>query len=270
MSTWNSVPQPEPPGYGPLNCCRFLCRWLLMAAVIYGLLAVMLAVRAFEWPWGRPVSPRITQLACRLCLKIIGLKLRIKGAPMPAQGAVVSNHVSWLDIFVSNSAQRIVFVSKSEVADWTGIGFLAKATGAVFVKRDPRQALRQRDEFIRRISRGERLLFFPEGTSTDGLRVLPFKPTLFAALFSAGVKDSLKVQPVTIRYRPRPEQNPAFYGFWGDAGFGASLFKVLSEPRNGEADLIFHDPVRASDFADRKQLAAYCEKKVREGLAAAD
>ena len=269
MTAWESASQPEPPRYSLLNCLLFLLRWIPMAVVIYGLLAVLLAVRAIEWPWGRSVSPNITMLACRCCLRIIGLRLDVSGRPMSANGAAVSNHVSWLDIFVSNSAQNVVFVAKSEVAQWAGIGVLAKAAGTVFVERDPRQALKQRHEFVRRLSRGEKLLFFPEGTSTDGLRVLAFKPTLFAAFFAEEVAENLQVQPVTIRYRPRPEQNAAFYGFWGDESFVPSLFKVLSARRNGAVDLIFHDPVSVSGFSGRKELAAYCEAKVREGLNAA-
>ena len=178
------------------------------------------------------------------------------------------NHVTWIDIFSFNAVQRIIFVAKTEVAEWTGIGILAKATGTVFVERNPRRALRQRDEFVTRLARGDKLLFFPEGTSTDGLRVLPFKPTLFAAFFAEELKDRLKVQPVTVRYRPRKDQDPAFYGFWGEMGFGESMLKVLSAPRNGDVDVIFHEPVRVAGFAHRKDLAAYCEGKVREGLQA--
>ena len=269
MSDWDPAILPETPEYGAMHHIRFTIRWLLLAVVIYGLFAVFLLVRALEWPWGRPVTPSITRLACRGGLIMIGLKLRVLGRPMTGRGALVANHVTWIDIFSFNAVQRMIFVAKTEVAGWTGIGFLAKATGTVFVERNPRRALQQRDEFVRRLAHGDKLLFFPEGTSTDGLRVLPFKPTLFAAFFADELKDQLKVQPVTVRYRPPNDQDPSFYGFWGEMGFGENMLKVLSSPRNGDVDVIFHEPVRVAGFSHRKDLAAYCEGKVREGLQAA-
>ncbi len=271
MIRWDLSPLPEVPRYGPLNYLLFFMRGSLMTLVIMGFLIPLLALRAAELPWGRNrISPYMTQMACRLCLRIVGITLHRKGSPMKEAGAIVSNHSSWLDIFVSNSLQNIVFVSKEEVADWIGVGFLAKATGVLFVKRERREALRQRDEFVRRLARGDRLLFFPEGTSTDGLRVLSFKTTLFAALFAESLAGKVYVQPMTIRYRPAPGQHPAFYGFWGDMEFTVSLFKVLATPRNGDVDLTFHDAVRISDFADRKELAHHCEMKVRAGLESRD
>ena len=258
MNVWNAEPQPKPPHYGPLNFSLFILRGIPLAIVIYGLLIFFLMIRVFEWPWGRPISPTVTKAACWCALKIIGLKLHMIGKPMSGRGAVVSNHSSWLDIFVCNSVQRIVFVAKSELAKWTGI----------FVKRVPRESLRQRDEMVQRIANGERLLFFPEGTSTDGMRVLPFKPTLFAAFFAPELPVDFRVQPMTVRYRARPEQGASFYGFWGEAGFAASLFKVLSSKRNGDVDVIFHEPVFVSYFSDRKQLASHCETTVRGGLTA--
>ena len=268
MNGWDPGILPETAKYGPLHFIRFAVRWVLLALIVYGLFAVFLLVRLVEWPWGRPVTPSITRLACFGSLIIIGLKLRVLGRPFAGRGVIVANHVTWIDIFSFNAVQRIVFVAKSEVASWTGIGILARATGTVFVERNPRRALQQRDEFVMRLARGDKLLFFPEGTSTDGLRVLPFKPTLFAAFFAEELKDRLMVQPVTVRYRPRQEQDPAFYGFWGEMGLGESMFKVLSAPRNGNVDVVFHDPVSVADFAHRKDLAVYCEEKVREGLRA--
>jgi lyso-ornithine lipid O-acyltransferase len=97
---------------------------------------------------------------------------------MQHKGALVANHASWLDIFTLNACDRIYFVSKSEVAGWPGIGWLARATGTVFINRQGREAQMQKLLFEARLRAGHRLLFFPEGTSTDGQRVLDFKSTL--------------------------------------------------------------------------------------------
>lgn len=237
-----------------------------MGVVIYGLLILLFIVRVFEWPWGRPISPFIVTTASRLSLIIMGINLTVKGRPLSSHGAIVSNHIGWLDIFVCSSAQRAVFVAKSEVANWIGIGILAKATGTIFLDRNPRHALRQKIELTNRMSSGDQLLFFPEGTSTDGLRVLNFNPTLFSVLFSPELGEGIEVQPMTIRYLPLPSQDAAFYGYWGSISFFSSLFKVLSAPRNGKVELVCHSPVRVADFSNRKELALYCESKVRQGL----
>ena len=74
-------------------------------------------------------EPYITQVVCRGAFVVMGIRRTVKGEPMRHRGAVVANHTSWLDIFTLNAAQRIYFVSKSEVEGWPGIGWLARATG---------------------------------------------------------------------------------------------------------------------------------------------
>ncbi|MCY3879661.1 MAG: lysophospholipid acyltransferase family protein [Rhodobacteraceae bacterium] len=251
---------------GFIRWIRFLFRWLFMAIVIYGLLVLFLIIRLFEWPWGRPLTPGITQLACKASLRIMGLKSIQLGYPMQGGGIIVANHIGWLDIFTLNAATRLIFVAKSEVAGWPGIGILAKATGAVFVERDPKRALRQHVEFRQRLAVGDRLVFFPEGTSTDGRRVLAFKSTLFAACFGTGAGPQIQLQPVTLSYWNRRGEHSGDYAYWGEIGFGESLFSVLSKPGGGSARIEFHQPVDLRDFTDRKQLAAHCENIVRAGL----
>lgn len=266
MTRWDEAPPPHPHHHGVLNYLRILVRLLALVFVIYGLLLVFLVIRLLEWPWGRPVSPSITQFVCRLSLMIIGIRLKIKGQRMTSHGVMVSNHVSWLDIFVNNSQQRVVFVAKNEISKWFGIAILAKATGTVFIKREPRQAAKQRQMIVHRLLQGQELFLFPEGTSTDGLRVLKFKPTLFAAFFAPELKENLQIQPITLCYQPPPHQPPAFYGFWGDETFFSSFLKVLSAHGKGSVDYIYHPPIRIADFSDRKDLALACETQIRNAM----
>ena len=91
----------------------------------------------------------------------------------------------------------------TEVANWPGIGWLARATGTVFIQRNALQARKQKVVFTERLQVGHKLLFFPEGTSTDSLRVLPFKSSLFAAFFEMNVPQDLFIQPVTVIYHAR-------------------------------------------------------------------
>jgi 1-acyl-sn-glycerol-3-phosphate acyltransferase len=183
---------------------------------------------------------------------------------MTGHGALVANHASWLDIFALNSRGPVYFVSKSEVARWPGIGLLARGTGTVFIDRDRRQARAQTNLFRERLAAGHRLLFFPEGTSTDGHRVLPFKTTLFAAFFDHSA--DLSIQPVSVAYHAPPGASPRHYGWWGEMPFTAHLLATLAAERQGGIGIVFHDPVRIADFPDRKALARHLEDRVRAGV----
>ncbi|MDD8023749.1 MAG: lysophospholipid acyltransferase family protein [Paracoccaceae bacterium] len=269
MSTWAGPPAPAPRPIGLRGGLRALRRGLVLGTVTYGGMLALLAVRLVEAPIhgkARPWTPRITRVICRTAFPVMGIRYRVTGQPMQHFGAVVANHGSWLDIFALNACQQIYFVSKSEVARWPGIGWLARATGTVFIKRDPREAKAQQQVFEDRIRAGHHLLFFPEGTSTDARRVLPFKTTLFAAFYSHGLDKVMQIQPVTVVYRAPEGEDPRFYGWWGDMSFGPHLLKVLAAPRQGSVEIVFHDPQDVAAFASRKALAAACEAQVRAGL----
>jgi 1-acyl-sn-glycerol-3-phosphate acyltransferase len=146
------------------------------------------------------------------------------------------------------------------------IGFVARAVGTVFIRRRMLDANSQVAVILQRISQGDRLLFFPEGTSTDGRRVLPFKSTLFAAFFDDDLKDRLWVQPVTLSYRAPAGSDPRFYAWWGDTGFGEHLVAIMARAETGSVQATFHKPLRVSDFKDRKVLAKQTEQTVRGAL----
>lgn len=267
--SWTSGDEPEPAAPGLSGRLRFWARALPAGTMIFGGLGLLLVLRVFERLFcgvHRPVTGRLVQLVCRGFYRIIGMEFRVTGRPMAEGGAVVANHASWLDIFTLNAAKRIYFVSKAEVAGWFGIGWLARATGTIFIRRDRREAQAQTGIFRERLAAGHTLLFFPEGTSTDGMRVLPFKTTLFAAFFEPALRDTLYVQPVTVVYHAPAGEDPRFYGWWGDMSFGAALVKVLSHRRQGHVEVIWHPPLRVADFADRKVLAARAEAMVRGGM----
>lgn len=266
--TWTGDDQPMPHRITPFGWGRVVLRGLAVGTLTFGCLGVLLFVRLIERPLfgqGRPVTPYITQFVCRSAFRLMGIGYTRRGVPMSGAGAVVANHSSWLDIFALNAAKRIYFVSKSEVAGWPGIGWLARATGTVFIARDRRQAKSQIEVFRQRLGHGHKLLFFPEGTSTDGQRVLPFKPTLFAAFFDDALRDDLHIQPVTVIYHAPDGADPRLYGWWGDMDFGPHLLATLAHAPQGRVDVIYHDPVRVRDFKDRKTLAATLEQTVRAG-----
>ena len=262
----DDAPLPGPRG---AQWLRVAWRAPLLALLVFGCLALLLAVRLIEAPlFGahRPVTPWITVFVCRNALRILGIERRRVGSPARGLLAFVANHSSWLDVFVLNAGTPLYFVSKAEVAGWPGIGWLARATGTVFIERRRGDAARQRALFEERIAAGHRLTFFPEGTSTDGRRVLPFKSTLFSAFFGTG--DAFAIQPVALAYRAPAGMREDFYGWWGDMEFAPHMMMLLAAPRGGAVDVIYAEPVRISDVADRKALAARLERSVRSTLAA--
>lgn len=260
--------EPTPVWPGPLGLVLGLVRALALVAVLLVGLAVLLVVRLPERliaGAARPLSGHIPRLVSRLALAILGLRVCRSGVPMRGHGAVVANHVSWLDIFVLNAQKPIWFVAKAEVAAWPFIGWLARATGTLFIRRDRREAASQVKLFQQRLELGHRLLFFPEGTSTDGLRVQPFKSTLFSAFLAMDRHRELLIQPVSISYSAPPGQDRRHYGWWGDMALGPHLFKVLTSWPQGRVELRYHAPLRVGDFSDRKALAGACEAAVRAG-----
>ncbi|GLO78406.1 lysophospholipid acyltransferase family protein [Sulfitobacter pontiacus] len=265
-AAWDSADHPTPVSVGPLGWVLMLLRGMTLATVVLVGLVLLLAIRLIERPLygqGRPVTPHITQIVCKIAFWIMGLRRAVIGTPMRHRGAVVANHTSWLDIFSLNAAQRIYFVSKSEVASWPGIGWLAKATGTLFIERNPKHARKQTEVFQRRLLDNHRLLFFPEGTSTDGLQVLPFKTTLFQSFFAPELRDVIWVQPVTVIYTAPDGTDPRFYGWWGDMSFGGHLLRTLASLRQGQVTTIYHTPLAVADFENRKALAQACEAQVR-------
>jgi 1-acyl-sn-glycerol-3-phosphate acyltransferase len=265
-AAWDSADHPTPVSVGPLGWVLMLLRGVVLATVVLVGLVILLAIRLIERPLygqGRPVTPHITQIVCKIAFWIMGLRRAVIGTPMRHRGAVVANHTSWLDIFSLNAAQRIYFVSKSEVASWPGIGWLAKATGTLFIERNPKHARKQTEVFQQRLLDNHRLLFFPEGTSTDGLQVLPFKTTLFQSFFAPELRDVIWVQPVTVIYTAPDGTDPRFYGWWGDMSFGGHLLRTLASLRQGQVTTIYHTPLAVADFENRKALAQACEAQVR-------
>ena len=146
---------------------------------------------------------------------------------------------------------------------------MARATGTVFIRRKGTEARAQQALFEERLRAGHQLLFFPEGTSTDSIRILPFKSTLFAAFFTHGLDQIMYIQPVTVIYHPPTGADARAYGWWGDMSFASHLLHTLAMARQGWVEVVFHPAVAVNLFADRKALAAHCEAAVRAGFAAA-
>lgn len=235
-----------------------MIRGTLRAAGLIALIGVLIgpyAVLTVLWPRQRH---RVATLFFAGCLKLTGIRLTVNGWAAPGTTLFAANHASYLDIVVLGSLLgHGVFVAKSEVASWPLFGFLARLARSEFIVRNPLHAQRQCHGLAKRLQAGDSLIVFPEGTSSDGTLVKPFKSTLFAALDLA---PSLgRVQPVTLVYR-----NPAC-AWHGDMTLAPHLWQMFT-CSGGLVEVVFHDAVFRADFPDRKQLAKYCEVVIRDGL----
>jgi 1-acyl-sn-glycerol-3-phosphate acyltransferase len=266
--TWHAPDPPPVIPRAPGHWRRVAWRGGRIALVIGAGVLATLTLRLAERPLhgaARPWTQPVTVWVCRRVLAILGVAHAVEGTPLQGPGAVVANHVSWLDIFALNAAGRVYFVAKAEVARWPGIGFLARLVGTVFITREARAARAHAALLQARLAAGQRLLFFPEGTSTDGMRLRPFKSTLFEAVRALGdAEGAARVQPVTLVWDAPEGADPRVYGWWGDMEFGSHLIAILGMPRQGRVRVICHAPVPLG--ADRKALAATCEAAVRAGL----
>lgn len=218
---------------------------------------------------GRHRFPRFYH---RVSARLFGFEIVTSGAPIAARPVLfVSNHSSYLDIIVLGALLEGSFIAKTEVAGWALFGLLAKMQRTVFVdRRRPGTAGQQRDELKERLRAGDNLILFPEGTSSDGNRTLPFKSALFGAASPVDGKD-ITVQPVSITAThldgiPLGHNLRSLYAWYGDMTLEPHLWAVLQAGRIRVA-VEFHPPVTLAQFANRKGLADHCGRVVSAGVA---
>jgi 1-acyl-sn-glycerol-3-phosphate acyltransferase len=188
---------------------------------------------------------------CQRMLSLLGVRLRVSG-PVPfGCHLIASNHVSWLDVLAIGAMFPCWFVSKAEARAWPVLGWLAAANDTLFLRRrSPRAAYRMNAEIRVRLGSGQSVVIFPEGTTTDGSRVLPFYP----ALFQPAVDGHHRVLPMAVCYRDRAGRRVAAAAFVDDDPLWKSLRAVLDAP-GIEAHLLLDDALAAAGRS-RRELAA--------------
>lgn len=220
---------------------------------------------------GRGVPTSLSRRWHRGAARIAGIDIRTHGRMLQTGPAlIVANHVSYLDIVVLGSIIEGAFVAKSEVESWPVFGWLARQQRTVFIERNARHATAHRDVIRERLEKGERLILFPEGTSSDGNRTLGFKSTLFDVASIEVEGATVPVQPVSIAYSrfdgmPMGRAIRPFYAWYGDMELAPHLSTSLALGKVG-VDVVFHQPVTFSDYGNRKALAAACNRMVQDGL----
>lgn len=212
---------------------------------------------------------RIPMLWHQAVSRALGVTSRVEGIPESGGVLYVSNHISWLDIPVLGSRIRGSFVAKAEVGNMGFVGHLADIQDTIYVERERRtRAGEQASEIERRLGQGDNIILFPEGTSNDGVHVLPFKSSLFSVVEGEAVAD-VRIQPVTLAYTrlnglPLTRQRLLDIAWIGDMELGPHAFELMKLGRI-EAHILCHDPVQRRDFADRKALARHCHAVIRAG-----
>src|SRR5438128_1403000 len=137
----------------------------------------------------------------RWCCRLLGFRVKAIGRPTTQRPVLfAANHISYTDITILGSLIAGSFIAKREVAHWPFFGWLAILQRTVFVDRRIRSTATQRDAISERFAAGDALILFPEGTSGDGNRILPFKTALFGAAAQRGRKEPVVVQPVSLAY----------------------------------------------------------------------
>ena len=179
---------------------------------------------------------------------------------------IAANHISWLDIHVINAYKPICFVAKSEVEGWPIFGWMAKQLGTLFIRRDSARHARQVVSQMTEVLKNNSICIFPEGTSTVGKNILPFKPNLFEATIIA----KTPVFPLALQYLSKTNGNrsdsPAFIG---EMGLLESMSNIIKN-RTLVAKIIilpaFPWAEQIAAPADRKQVASYCQNSIAKTL----
>jgi 1-acyl-sn-glycerol-3-phosphate acyltransferase len=197
----------------------------------------------------------------RRLLDVLHVELTMAGALVHPNVQVVANHVSWLDIFALHAVGPVRFIAKSEIARWPLIGRLVRGVGTLFVERARRHDThRVNREVAQALADGDIVAVFPEGTVTDGSKVLPFKASLLQPVVDAGGM----IQPVAIAYR-LPDGTRARAAAYDDVNFLGSVWRIAGEDAL-RVELTATAPI-ATSGRHRRDLAHEAERAIRTALA---
>ena len=199
-------------------------------------------------------------------LSIFGIELRLKNPEiLPSTPYLLaSNHISWMDIHAINAFKPVRFVAKSDVEGWPVFGWMAKQLGTVFIKRDNSRHGKQIAHEVATVLETQSVCIFPEGTSTIGESVLPFKPNLFESAVISGVP----AYSLAISYKSSlTGKNSDVVAFVGEMGLLESMAQILRD-RQQIVELVFLAPSGAAPEVskDRKWLALHSQESISSYL----
>ena len=205
-----------------------------------------------------------------LCRRIFGIKIKICGKVSGNFPVLfISNHASYLDILILGSLFKTSFVAKKEIAKWPLFGILAKLQNTIFIDRRISSLKSQENKIIKHLNRKKNLLIFPEGTSSDGNKVLPFKSSLFN-IFEESLDSGIFVQTITIVYKKingvhlnRIDRKDITWH--SNMDLVPNIFNVLKK-FSIEVEVIFNEEFFPNKKWNRKKIALQCWNKINYNL----
>ncbi|MEN3929735.1 1-acyl-sn-glycerol-3-phosphate acyltransferase [Microvirga sp. W0021] len=223
----------------------------------------------------------IPTIVHRIARYILDIRIHTVGdAPGSTPTLIISNHVSWLDIVVISSLQPLSFIAKSEIANWPIFGFLAKMQNSIFIDRQRKRATAETNsEIADRLSNGDAIVLFAEGTTGDGVRLLPFRSSLIGAAHAAMLDDTKKqtaprvqIKPLAISYQkrnglPLTRRDRPKIAWYGDMDLAPHLWAFLCE---GSLDVtvFWGDAIPLGSDFDRKAITSDVERTIQQVLGA--
>lgn len=250
-----------------IACCKFL------AFALWSLLCVPPQLVLLMFHRGR-YAYAVPELWHRGVCRIFNIQFYIEGTPYKSsQVFYMCNHLSYLDIPMLGSViKQASFLAKSEVKNWPVFGFLSTLHQTEYIERKRTAVAEAAEALTNKVANGRNLIIFPEGTSTDGRTVRPFKSSLFVLALDSKNTD-LHIQPVTIKLleadgRPPFDQKDRDIYAWHidmNTELPVHLWR-FAKSKGARLLVIFHPPLKASDFDDRKALAKTCHDSVINGL----
>ena len=199
---------------------------------------------------------------------LFGIKVKVSGKIEKKNVLFVSNHISYLDIFILGSLTKAIFVAKSDIKSWPIINKIAAIGKTIFVERSRVMTIRDQVEVLSNaLKNGKNLILFPEGTSSDGLKVLPFKSSLFG-LSDLYSKKKFKIQPISITYSkldgvPVERKFRPFFAWFGNMDLVTHAWQFLGLGLS-EVKVHYHKSVLLNSFKNRKEASRYCFNIISE------
>ncbi|BCL74294.1 1-acyl-sn-glycerol-3-phosphate acyltransferase [Jeongeupia sp. HS-3] len=194
-------------------------------------------------------------------LKLLQIQVQVHGMSpgvYPANHVLLANHISWLDIFVLNAVTVSQFVAKSEIRSWPVVGKLCCGARTLFIERDRRRdTARVNGAIFQSLLRGDCVAIFPEGTTSDGTNILPFR----SSLLQAAVDAEATIQPVYLRYTNGKGRRCRAAAYVDEMSFGESLWRVLGH-QGLTVELSFLAPLPAAE-SDRRSLTQHVHTRIQ-------
>ena len=244
-------------GASPIGYLRFSLRIALLITALFVCIPLY-----YIWRWlglSNPWPKTFLKIAAFAC----GARVNIIGTPIKRDVFFISNHLSWVDIAILGGHSGTAFVSKQEIGNWPIIGWLCRLNDTVFVSRSDRMGIAQQINQLRdALEETWAITIFPEGTTTDGSTLLPFKAPLLKVLEPP--PPGILVQPIFLNYGGNAHE----ISWTGEETAKANAWRLLTRRSSFLVEVHFLEPFDPDHYSCRKDIAAEARRRIVEPLSA--